>query len=620
MQSLRFLVSAFAIAAWSWSLAVSAREVQPISLPYGSMLYYYFQEEPQAALTEVLFDEERGRITADEVPLMALAKVSLALDLSLNHFASQVLDEIDPDSLDQYQLDRLNFYFAKHAYLQHEWDTVRVWLAKIDSDAIVLRHPEALYLKAEIARLDADFEQAARFIKRLPGRSPYRRYVTFNLGISAKNAGDMERAFGYFEDVADTDALTGEHWELAERASLALAHLEIESGATEVAMERLADMAAEGEYGKAALAAHAIMAMQDEGYEEAIRIWRYIRDGGGWHPATIQARVALPYCLERLNETGQALAVYRDTQSEIAARMVSLGEFSDRLAAPEEQQRLLQALAATRDDVTRKTLLEFDETLSHREWLYWLSDDTAQDMIAAWRRFTEANDNLTRRRDDMEILLDVDAEQQRRMYDAARTLERGRYFDRLRRSARELRGLQRRVSSMIAGPSIGPEVRQLATTEEREILSQVATIRRRARQIGGDIDMMARLDRIEGVILWQIGEAVPDRARRLGAEVERLLQLVAQSRDRAARIISAANAIGTPESISGRILAAADRIDTLLFDTKRALDWTGQTLIARIHQGLRHEMAWLDQHLTYTRLAVARIGDAGLLASAETLE
>ncbi len=614
MQSLRFLVSVIAIAAASCALA---REVPPISLPYGSMLYYYFQDEPEAALTEVLFDEERGRITEEDVPVMALAKVSLALDLSLNHFASRVLDEIDPDSLDQYQRDRLNFYFAKHAYLRHEWDTVREWLALIDSKAKVLKHAEALYLKAEIARLDNDYEQAERFIGRLPGRSPYRRYVTFNLGISAKEAGDMERAFDYFEDVADTSALTGEHWELAERAALALAHLEIETGATEVAMERLSEMAAEGEYGKAALAAAAIMAMQDEGYEEAIRIWRYIGDGGGWHPATIQARVALPYCLERLNEPNKALAVYREAQSAIAARMVSLGQFSDRLAEPEEQQRLLQALATTRDEVTRKTLLEFDKVLSHREWLYWLSDDTAQDMIAAWRRFTDANEDLTLRRDDMEILLELDAEQQRRMHNAARTLERGRYFDRLRRSARELRALQRRVDAMIAGPYIGPEVLQLATVDEQEMLQQVAAIRRRARQIGGGIDMMARLDRVEGVILWQIGDAVPDRAGRLGAEASRLLQLVAQARDRAARIINAANAIGTPESVSGRILAMSDRIDSLLFDTQRALGWTSQTLIARIHRGLSHEMAWLDQHLTYTRLAVARIGDAQLVASAE---
>ena len=168
--------------------------------------------------------------------------------------------------------------------------------------------------------------------------------------------------------------------------------------------------------------------------------------------------------------------------------------------------------------------------------------------------------------------------------------------------------------------SVLPQVIQLATVDESEILVQVAAMRRRARRLGGDVDLMARLDRVEGVILWQIAEGVPDRARMLGAEAERMLQLLAQSRDRVARIANAANAIGTPDSVSGRILAMGDRIDALLFDTERALDWTGQTLIARIHQGLRHEMAWLDQHLTYTRLAVARIGDAGLLASAETFE
>ncbi len=43
MQSLRFLVSVIAIALASCALA---REVPPISLPYGNMLYYYFQDEP----------------------------------------------------------------------------------------------------------------------------------------------------------------------------------------------------------------------------------------------------------------------------------------------------------------------------------------------------------------------------------------------------------------------------------------------------------------------------------------------------------------------------------------------------------------------------------------------
>lgn len=617
MRSLRFIVSAVAIVA---SSCASAREVPPISLPYGSMLYFYFQDDPQDALTQVLFDEARGSIDPKEVPLMALAKVSLALDLSLNHYAGEVLNEIDPDSLDQHQHERLNFYFAKHAYLEHEWDSVREWLAKIDSDADVLRNPEALYLKAEVARIDGQFDEAERFIGRLPSKSPYRRYVEFNLGVSAKKAGDLKRALGYFDDVSETDAITGEHWELAERGSLALAHLEIESGETDAAMKRLSGMAAEGEYGKAALAAAAIMAMKEERWGQAVRIWRYIRDRGGWHPATIQARVALPYCLERLDETDKALAVYRQSQSQIAARMVSLGEFADRLAKPEEQQRLLAALSGSDSDATRDTLVEFDQALANREWLYWLSDGTAQDMIAAWRRFKDANRDLTHRRADMQILLEVDAEQQRRIHDAAQTLERGRYFDQMRASARELRLLEQRVQALIDGPSVGPQVLQLATPKEREILDKVAAIRRRARQIGGGPDMMERLDRVEGVVRWQIAEDVPDRARKLGAEGERLLQLLAQSRDRGRRIEQAAGAIGEPQSVSGRILAMSDRIDSLLFDTQRALDWTSRTLIARINQGIRYEMAWLDQNLTYTRLAVARIGDARLVARAEVPE
>jgi hypothetical protein len=93
---------------------------------------------------------------------------------------------------------------------------------------------------------------------------------------------------------------------------------------------------------------------------------------------------------------------------------------------------------------------------------------------------------------------------------------------------------------------------------------------------------------------------------------------IAESRDRTRRIELSASVLGKSESVGGRIASLSQRTDQLMANSEQVLGQTGTALLAQIGKGIRVEMVGIEQQLVDVRLAMARIGDARLLASHPT--
>jgi hypothetical protein len=76
-----------------------------------------------------------------------------------------------------------------------------------------------------------------------------------------------------------------------------------------------------------------------------------------------------------------------------------------------------------------------------------------------------------------------------------------------------------------------------------------------------------------------------------------------------------ASVLGKSESVGGRIAALSERTDQLMANSKQVLGQTGTALLAQIEKGIRVELSGIEQQRVDVRLALARIGDARLLAS-----
>ncbi|MFT6436637.1 MAG: hypothetical protein ACJAVI_004707 [Candidatus Azotimanducaceae bacterium] len=66
-----------------------------------------------------------------------------------------------------------------------------------------------------------------------------------------------------------------------------------------------------------------------------------------------------------------------------------------------------------------------------------------------------------------------------------------------------------------------------------------------------------------------------------------------------------------------RIASLSNRADQFIAQTEVVLELTGSALIAFVSDGVREELAGLDQQLVYLQLAMARIGDEKILAAGD---
>ncbi len=608
------------------SCLLVAPGAKPIDeLTYGTVLYAYYQQDYQQALLDTLVAEEQGR-RGDNTVRFDLAKGSFAFIDGMYGYARNIFDAVDPGEMTELDRMRLAFHLAREYHRRQDWPQLAAALEQIDLGRTWSGkekfHPEVEYMRAEVAIEKGDFSTARRTLEKLEPEDPLRAYTLFNLGVAYRQAGDLRRARNVFTELAQMKSYSDEAFDLIQRSKLALAFIARQQNDTADAQQVLGALPGEGRYRDIALAAYGGLAMDNEDYETAARIWLTLQNQEYWTSSTAAARLGFPASLENLASPRRALVQYRTAEQSFEARLATLEQLDRRTQDPTWVRGLLKVFSTPVEDRDRMSALmgRWHDQLGHTLWLEWLAAEDVHKVLLQWRELLGSKRWLDLLPARLAAFEELSREQRRRGAEARVLLQNREVLSNRERLALEIRNLRERLVALEAGLPVGSAdwMLQLANAPERKVIGELMAMGRLVAGLGRQekIRWNARINRLQGVIFWRLVVERSTRIRGLVRKLNGAESLLVNIDERIVRV----------EKAESRFAAGVET-DFIAF-SKRARDITGMVdaalrdreewLAAEIHKGMNREKREVEHYLLITRIAIARATDQ--LAQVATVE
>jgi hypothetical protein len=610
-----------------FSCTVLAPGAKPVDeLTYGTVLYEYFQQDHQAALLKALVAEGQSR--RGERPMrFELATGSFAFADGMYGYANEIFTGIPQGELTDLDQMRLAFHLSREYHRRGAWDDLGSELEKIDLGKTWFGrdrfHPEVEFMRAELAMHRGDLAGAELALDRLQPEDTLRDYGLFNLGIAYRNANDLAGAQRSFAVLAyreaDEGGLDDEAIDLQQRAKLALAFIARRQQDAQSAEDVLGALPGDGRYREVAMAAYGGLAMDNEDYELAARIWMTLQQQEYWTPSTASARLGFPVSLERLAESGQrastemALMQYREAETSFSNRLASLERLSDEAKDPRWVQGLLEVFSSDRQDPEQlHTLIgQWQDQLGHTDWLEWLATERVHKALTQWRDLNGMEDWLGQLPQSLVALEQVAGEQRLRGEQAKELLVGKGLLDKRDLLAQEISTLQERMDAVSASPPTGTTewMYPLASLEERETIDELNAMSQVLVHMPA-VDQQkwaGRIDRLLGVLFYRIVDERAKRQQVLAKQHKELVRVLADLDLRIARVGDAEEQfVG---SVGTDFLAFIDRADAITSMVRSARESRETLLANEIRSRMNQEMQQVHRYLLVTRIAIARATD-----------
>jgi tetratricopeptide (TPR) repeat protein len=528
--------------------SAQAQEALP-SLRYGSMLFYYFQQDYFNALTELMVAQQHDElgVSADNAELL---RGGVSLSYGMDRVAQQVFETllVAPDaSIDR---DQAWFYLAKMAWQRDDLDRSAAALAKMDTAYEGPLAPEANYLRASIALHRGDEQLVASYDTLFPRNSPWPYYLYYNLGATYAARGDWDAAVDYFHRLDKASLSTPEIYSLRDKAMTASGYARLAAGNFKQAAKDFTRVRLDGPLVDRALLGYGWAHSEMGDYQAALSPWQVLGDHSLLNDSVRESLLAIPYAYEQLGRRQTALQQYRHA-SDVYARQL---------------QAVRAAIESLRDgDLARQhgALGGFSQD--------WLS---ARDVLPMGEHLPYLSHLMTKQ------AFQIALRELQDLHDMAFYLSTAR--QRLQMLARVDQGQQEGWSPLLEGNRF-----TLLKNRQQQLQAQVEQQRQR----------LAAADEAEDI-------------PRLRNAVQQLQALAQESAQRVLAVEEAialrqrTNYVPRIDALRARVQSEELRVQTLIGNAR---EYVSQLAVAE----LQLQSAKLDKALAQSRLAFARLYDVG---------
>ncbi|MEZ5551762.1 MAG: hypothetical protein R3E82_12790 [Pseudomonadales bacterium] len=606
------------------SCVLAAPGAKPVEeLTYGTLLYSYYQDDYAQALLEAEVAKAQGRRGTDPVRF-DLATGSFAFSEGMYGMARDTFESVAASELTELDRMRLAFHLAREYHRRGDWNALALELDKIDlgkswrgREKI---HPEVEFMRAELAVQRGQLALAESALEKLESDDPLKAYGLFNLGVAYRAGGDLDSANRTFVRVAEGEPRDAESLDLIQRAKLAQAYVARQQHAAADAETVLGGLPGQGRYRDIALASYGGLAMENQDYALAARIWLTLQNQDYWTSSTAQARIGFPLSLERLASQDQALAQYRSAEQDFENRLAVIGGLRRQAQDPVWVQSLLQVFSAPERDESQMSALvdRWQSELGHTDWLEWLATEDTHKVLLEWRELLEMQNWLDELPADLAAYESLAAERRRRSAAARELLHDNELLHQKDVLAAQIEAQSRQYQVLtLATAERTPEwMRGFADATERGRIDQLENMReliRKGMSARESTRWLQRIDRLEGILYWELVEQREVRLRDLRKQLTENEQLLAAVNERIDRVQSAEAEFAA--GVETDFLMFADRARELRRDVDRARNAREIALADQLHQGLAKEQERLERYLLITRIGIARATDQLALAA-----
>jgi hypothetical protein len=616
-----------------FSCAVGAPGAMPVDeLTYRHMLYSYYQQDYQQALLMANVAEAQNR-QGDNPLRFELAEGSFAFSDGMYGYAREIFDAVEPGELTQLDEMRLAFHLAREYHRRGDWTQLGPQLDKIELGRSWLGrrkfHPEVEFMRSELAIHNGDYAAAEAALDRLPESNQLRAYGLFNLGVALREAENLDAASRVFVQLSSlplTDNLdpqaNAELLDLKERAKLALSFLARENQQVTDAEGVLGALPADSRYRDMAMASYASLAMETQDYELAARIWMTLENQDYWTSSTAQARIGFPVALEKLASQDMALVQYQAAERSFENRLAVLNELSSQADDPVWVRGLLLVFSAPDRDAARMNQImdRWEDQLGHTDWIEWLATEDTHELLLEWRELLGMQDWLDQLPAELAAFDEVAGERRRRAAQARALLHDDQLLtnrDLLNEQIAAQSAELARLRSATPQPS-SEWMSRLGDAEQRALIDKLDAMESLIRTGMTPAEQqrwLARLNRLRGVVFWQLVDNSAVRLREMERTLKANKRTLTEVDSRIAEVRSAEAEFSA--TVETDFLIFAQRASEIAAAVDQARLNRELALAEELKRGMNREMREVQQYLLVTRIAIARATDQLAMVSQE---
>ena len=286
-------------------------EVRVQDLPYGDVLFYYYQGKDFEAATRLLAYEHWQGLPHHE-PDAHLLLGGLYLSLGMYDRANQSFEELLTSDVPTGVRDRAWLYLGQALYARGQYAEAERDLTRISERMSAELESQKELLLANVWMREGRFDRAAQLLGNWRGsQQGWTAYARLNLGIALVRQGRVAEAAPVLTSVGTMYALAPEMLALKDRANLALGLAYLQAKEPAQAREALDRVRLDGPFSGEALLAAGWAQAADGNYRAALTPWLALQTRSASDPAVQEVNLTVPYAFVELKAPGQAAQYYR---------------------------------------------------------------------------------------------------------------------------------------------------------------------------------------------------------------------------------------------------------------------------------------------------------------------
>src|SRR5690348_6690645 len=286
-------------------------EIHVQDLPYGDVLFYYYQGKDFEAATRLTAYEHWRSLPHHDADARLLLG-GLYLSLGMYDRADQSFEELLTTDVPTGVRNRAWLFLGQALYARGQYAQAERDLIRISGRMSPELESQKELLLANVWMHEGRFDRAAQLLEKWRGTGQgWTAYARLNLGIALVRGGRLTEAAPVLTSVGTMYALAPEMLAVKDRANLALGLAYLQAKQPAQAREALDRVRLDGPFSSEALLAAGWAEAADGNYPAALTPWLALQARGAFDPAVEEADLTVPYAFVQLRAPWQAAQYYR---------------------------------------------------------------------------------------------------------------------------------------------------------------------------------------------------------------------------------------------------------------------------------------------------------------------
>ena len=371
---------------------------------FGEVLYEFYKQNYFSALARLMAAQKAGRIKHHELHGNLLLG-GMMVSYGMHENASKLFDDMGNQKVPDLIQDRMWFYTGKIRY-QRGYESAMDAFEKIKGPLPDELEDEKHLLQASIMMERGQPEKAIDYLNSMPGRSAWKGYGRYNLGVAMVKSGDRDEGISLLSKIGEMKTDDREMQSLKDRANLALGYAYLQKQSPSDARRYLEKVRLTGPLSNKALLGIGWAYSAMDKYDRALVHWTELHKRNVIDAAVQESLLAVPYALGKAQVYRQAKKKYHEAEVIFETEIERLGYAIKAIRSGKLIKQLVE-LDPKKETGWFWALNDLPEAPESRYLIHLLARHDFQEVLKNYRDTRFLRQNILRWRRDLEIFDDI---------------------------------------------------------------------------------------------------------------------------------------------------------------------------------------------------------------------